>query len=239
MKIIKLALSIMLLALIQINAQGFTLLGLMGDKAFEPTDITSATVEFFATGDVGLSTATWTDRSGNGRTLTFTNTPTLSSKNGVPTIILNGTDEYGRLDAFTLNQPTTVIIVVKTLAYVENDRIFDGNAGNSMSFFHSGGTVLAMYAGASMGSLGNPYGADTWDMHYCVFNGASSYYQKNSETAQTGNVGAANAGGFNLGSFTTTTLCSNIEVIAVCIISGVPNASDKAKLQTYFAGYRD
>lgn len=32
---------------------------------------------------------------------------------------------------------------------------------------------------------------------------------------------------------------SNIEVIAICVISGVPNASDKVKLQTYFARYRD
>lgn len=222
-----------------IQAQGFHTLGILMDDAFTPTDIASATVEFFATGDVGLSTATWTDRSGNGRTLTFTNTPTLSSKDGTPTVILNGTDEYGRLEAFTLEQPTTVIIVFKTLTLTGGKRVFDGNAGNSMGLFLVAGGVLSMYAGAQISGLGDPYGEDTWDMHYCVYNGAISYYQKNSDTPVIGNAGTNDAGGFNLGSFNGTINASNIEVIAICVISGVPNASDKVKLQTYFARYRD
>lgn len=209
------------------------------DAVWTPLNVTSATLEFFATGDVGLTTSGWVDQSGNGRNMTFTNTPTLSSKGGCPTVILNGTDEYGRLSAFTLNQPTTVIIVFQTLTFTDNERVFDGNTGNSMSFFFATPNNLSMYAGANIGGLATPYGEDTWDIHYLVYNGASSKYQKNSEVIGTGNVGISNAGGFNLGSFNGTINASNIEVIAIAIFSGEPNASDKAKLQTYFAGYRD
>lgn len=209
------------------------------DAVWTPLNVTSATLEFFATGDVGLTTSGWVDQSGNGRNMTFTNTPTLGSKGDCPTVILNGTDEYGRLNAFTLNQPETIIIVFQTLTYINSERIFDGNAGNSMSFHFNDPNALTMYAGANMGGLGSPYVEDTWDMHYLVYNGASSKYQKNAGVVITGNAGTSNAGGFNLGSYNLTTLCSNIEVIAIAIFSGEPNASDKAKLQTYFAGYRD
>lgn len=211
---------------------------LLFDDTWTPKDVKSATLQFFATGDYGLTTSGWVDQSGNGRNMTFTNTPTLGSKGGCPTVILNGTDEYGRLSAFTLNQPTTVIIVFQTLTFTDNERVFDGNTGNSMSFFFATPN-LSMYAGANMGGLGNPYVEDTWDIHYLVYNGVSSKYQLNSNSVQTGNAGTSNAGGFNLGSFNLTTLASNIEVIAIAIFSGEPNASDKAKLQTYFAGYRD
>lgn len=212
---------------------------LLFDDTWTPKDVKSATLQFFATGDYGLTTSGWVDQSGNGRNMTFTNTPTLGSKGGCPTVILNGTDEYGRLNAFTLNQPETIIIVFQTLTYISGERIFDGNAGNSMSFLFSAPNALTMYAGANFAGLGSVYGADTWDMHYLVYNGASSKYQKNAGVVSTGNAGTSNAGGFNLGSYNLTTQCSNIEVIAIAIFSGEPNASDKAKLQTYFAGYRD
>lgn len=212
---------------------------LLFDDTWTPKDVKSATLQFFATGDYGLTTSGWVDQSGNGRNMTFTNTPTLGSKGDCPTVILNGTDEYGRLNAFTLNQPETIIIVFQTLTYIDGERIFDGNAGNSMSFHFNDPNALAMYAGANFAGQGHFYGADTWDMHYLVYNGASSKYQKNAGVVSTGNAGTSNAGGFNLGSYNLTTLCSNIEVIAIAIFSGEPNALDKAKLQTYFAKYRD
>jgi hypothetical protein len=206
---------------------------LFDDDAWTPAKVTSATLQFWFEGDVGLTTSGWTDQSGNGRNMTFTNTPTLGTKGSTPTVIFNGTDEYGRLSAFTFNQPETIVIVVKTLTFVGNDRIFDGNAGNSMGFFHTDPNTLAMYAGANIGGLGQPYGADTWDIHYLVYNGASSSYQRNGGSVGTGNVGASNAGGFNLASYNNTTLCSNIEVVAVLGFSGVLSVDDKTKLKNY------
>lgn len=234
--------SFLVFLFMQITLAQPILLTLMSDDAavFNPiTDLTSVTLEFLVTGDMGITASTWTDQSGNSRDMTFTNTPTLGTKGDCSTVILNGTDEYGRLDAFTLEQPITVIIVLKTITFTDGRRLFDGNTGNSMGLFYTDPSALAMYSGASLGGLASPYTTDSWDMHYCVFNGASSYYQKNSDTAIEGNAGTSDGGGFNLGSFNLTTLPSNIEVIAIAILSGVPNETDKTNLQTYFAGYRD
>lgn len=133
------------------------------------------------------------------------------------TLTFDGIDDFLNTGAFALNQPTTVYFVGQQVAWATNKSFFDGNAGNSMRLYQVTATPqLSQFAGTGAHRNSDlTLGVD--NVVASVFNGASSGIKVGSKPAQTGDVGAANAGGFHLGVNGAENQPSNIKVNQVVI----------------------
>lgn len=169
----------------------------------------------------GSGVSTWADQSGNGRDLlqgTDANRPALQ---GDGTVLFDGTNHFMKCSAFTLNQPTTVYILGKQITWTSTDQWYDGNAANTGKISQVGVSpnLRATSDGVTVLDSNPDLALDTYGIVTVVFNGASSLIRVNSNAAVTGDLGAGNMGGFNLGSRTTTTAAGNIQVKEVVIYS--------------------
>lgn len=146
----------------------------------------------------------WSDSSGNGLNLsqsTSANRPTyrtniLNGYDGVETDGVN--DCLSR--AFTWNQPEHIFMVWRPLAMPSVFRWFGSESTstwNGINFFGSP-SAMSIFAGAPACSI-STYSANTWNVSEYIFNGASSVHKRNAEADVTGNPGATNPDGFNIG----------------------------------------
>lgn len=211
--------------------QGFAqpeLLTILGDEAeFQFSDV--AGLEFYFD-DVDNATS-WADLSGNDRTMTFTNAPTINTaaKNGNNTVTFNGTDEVGKLSAFTFNRPETVYIVFKPIAFANDDIVFDGDGNTSGSLYMVNGNFYRPYAGTFPSNEFNIADGE-WVIMRVTFNDDNSIYSINGETALTGDTGTGNMGGFTLARRGGSLANSNIEVGCVLGYSVTPTDSEDAQI---------
>jgi hypothetical protein len=195
-------------------------------------------VAFFRYGEgitvTGAGVSQWDDATGLGHHLlqgTDSARPALQADGS---ILFNGTAHFLKATAFTLIQPTTVVLVVKQVSWTANDYVADGNASNSMAVYQSLTTPgLRIFAGGGItqndglvvGSVGVVIG---------VFNGASSLTSINNGTAVTGNAGAANGGGFTLGAIGAgTSAWANIQAYEAAIFPSALSAADRARVASY------
>ncbi len=155
---------------------------------------------------------------------------------GRASALFNGTSHYLKCNAFTLNQPTCVLMVVKQVSWTNGDILCDGDSANTMLVYQigsspqfnassdNGTTRVGVNANLAVGSAG---------VLAVVFNGASSSSRVNNTTPVTGSVGSNNAGGFTLGARVTGTSPSNIQVYETVIF---PIAPSTAQLDRLVAG---
>jgi hypothetical protein len=145
-------------------------------------------------------------------------------------LLFDGAAHYMKTAPFTLNQPETVYLVAKQVAW-GNRYLHDGNAGDSMVLFqNTASPQLALYAGAFSG---NNSGASIGSKVVIteVFNGATPVLRTNLGTEVTsGDVGAANAGGFTLGSNAGGASWANIQVYEVLIYNVAHDAATRANI---------
>jgi len=187
--------------------------------------------------DSGVSQ--WDDISGNGRHLkqgTDANRPALQADG---TVLFNGTSHFLKCDAFTLNQPTTVLMVVKQVSWTNVDIICDGNAAGTLYIYQVSSspninassdnsvTTLGLNGGLAVGAYG---------VACVVFNGASSSSLINLGTPVTGSVGTGNAGGFTLGARASGSASSNIQVAEVILLPIALDATQRARAVRYLMG---
>lgn len=185
----------------------------------------------------GAGVSQWDDASGNARHLkqgTDTNRPALQADN---TILFDGVDNFLKCDAFTLNQPETVYLLGKQVAWAISTYVFDGNASASMGFQGVTASPQRRLVAGSATAANADWVVGTYAAVACVFNGASSLIQVNSGTPSTGgDSGATNAGGFTLGvNGAVASGFSNIQVKEVIIFSGAHDAARRSLVQQYLA----
>lgn len=185
----------------------------------------------------GSGVSQWDDQSGNGRHLkqgTDTNRPAKQSDNS---ILFDGSDNYLKCDAFTLNQPETVYLLGRQVTWSINDRIWDGNANNSMGFTQNTATpTVAIRAANNVIAPNGDFAVNTYAVVVCVYNGASSLIQVNKNNATTGDIGSGNAGGFTLGAHADgSTTFSNIQVKEVIIYAAAHDATTRARIIRYLS----
>jgi hypothetical protein len=184
----------------------------------------------------GSGVSQWDDLSGNGRHLlqgTDAARPALQADGSV---LFNGTSHYLKCNAFTLNQPTCVLMVVKQVSWTNGDIFCDGNSTGTLYIYQASSspninassdnsaTAPGLNAGPSVGSVG---------VVAVVFNEASSLSRVNKGAPVTGSVGSGNAGGFTLGARASGTAPSNIQVYETVIF---PIAPSTAQLDRLVAG---
>lgn len=178
---------------------------------------------------VSVTTASWSDQSGNGRTLTFTNSPTVDA-NGVT---FNGTNQYGKTLSFTFSQPLTEYLLMKQITWTNADTFCDGDTAASLLIQQGGASpFMNLYAGSGVASNGD-LALGNFGVVAAVFNGASSSLQINNGTPTTGNPGAGNAGGFTLGAGATPGNHSNITVKEVILFPAAHDAATRARVVRY------
>jgi hypothetical protein len=150
----------------------------------------------------GAGVSTWADKSGNARDLlqgTDASRPALQADGS---ILFDGVNDFLKTAGFTFNQPETVYLLAKQVTFTAGEYVFDGNAGNDLSFNQTGASpTVTQYAGGGGDVNANTnWLIDTYAAIAIIFNGASSLIRVNNVTVSGGNPGAANAGGFTLGS---------------------------------------
>lgn len=179
----------------------------------------------------GSGVSQWDDLSGNGRHLlqgTDAARPALQADGSV---LFNGTSHYLKCNAFTLNQPTCVLMVVKQVSWTAGEYFFDGNSNTTGIIIQAGttpeirinaGATVAGNTGLAVGSVG---------VAAVTFNGASSSLKINRNAATTGNAGANNMGGFTLGARADGLIFfSHIQVYENVIFPIVPSTAQLDRL---------
>lgn len=179
---------------------------------------------------IGTAAGQWDDISGNGRHAQLFNSPTLNADGSYT---FNGTNQYGKTAAFTLNQPTCVLMVVKQVSWTDGDYVWDGNTAATMGLAQLGATPnLSVYAGAAISTNPDlPLG--TIGVISAVYNGASSSVGVDRNAAVTGDAGTGNGGGFTLGAAAGGFVPSHIQVYETVIF---PIAPSTAQLDRLVAG---
>lgn len=176
----------------------------------------------------------WADQSGNGRHLkqaTATNQP---AKQADGSILFDGVDNYLKCDAFTLNQPESIYLLMKQATWTEGDTIFDGNAANTGRLFQTVGSPQLRFR-TSSGFVANNSGLalDTYGVLSCVANGAGSSVQVNHGTPTTGTLDADNMAGFTLCAAGNATGFVNAQVKEVIVFAAAHGAATRARVISY------
>ena len=186
--------------------------------------------------ETGQGVSTWADQSGEGNDLLQATDGARPPKQSDGSILFNGTDEYLKCGAFTLNQPETVYMLGRQVTWVDGNTVWDGNAGNDMRLFNADqNPTIYLYAGAQ--AAGNSdFTVNTYAVACAVYNGASSVLQINNNASTTGNAGAANGSGFTLGAFGNgATAFSNIQVKEVILFPVAHDAATRLHQIRYLA----
>lgn len=202
---------------------------------FNPASLPNLAAWFrFNQGITGTAVSQWDDASGNGRHLKQSTGAAQPAKQADGSILFDGSSDFLKCDAFTLNQPYTVYVLFKQVTWTANDRIFDGEATNSSILFQVGTTPsLSLFAGSTVAANTN-LAVDTYGAVASVFNGASSAMQVNATTTTTGNAGAGNMGGFTLGAQGGGGgQWGNIQVKEVAIYSVAHDLATRQLVHTY------
>ena len=181
---------------------------------FDPSRWTSGTTFTASTGE------TWTINSTGSKPAQIVDRPSL---------LFDGSAHYMKCSAFTLNQPETVYLVAKQVTW-GNRYLHDGNAGDSMVLFqNTASPQLALYAGSFSSNNSNAtLGSKVVIAE--LFNGASSALRVNLTTEVTGNVGAANAGGFTLAENAGGASRANIQAYEALIYNVAHDAATRANI---------
>lgn len=224
--------------LLRPTASGFSPRSIAGLAAWYAADVASS-----ISLDVNSKVEAWRDLSGNGRDLGQTDTNNrpdwgIHTLNGKPTVTFDGQNDSLFTSAFTLNQPVHVFLVfrVESIA-VFNQRIFDGNSGNSMSFFNSS-NAYTIFAGANLQS---PFISNTdktaFDIYDAQFNGSSSAIRRRTNlAARTGDAGTLNPGGIRLGAISQSGTFSNSTFAEWMIYTRVLSATEAESVRKYLGG---
>lgn len=218
---------------------GFTSTGIVVATGLNPIPGLSPAAYFkFNTGITvtGSGVSQWDDQSGNGRHLkqgTDTNRPAQQVDGS---ILFDGSDNYLKCDAFTLNQPVTIYVRAKIVTGVTDRYLWDGNNQNQCgSRQASSGVEMRINSGADVATTGAPITIGAYFTSAAVYNGASSSIQINAGSPFTGNVGASNAAGFTLGSRGDGTTFANIQVKEVAVFAAAHDATTRTAIISYLS----
>lgn len=111
-------------------------------------------------------------------------------------LISDGIDDFMSVTA-TFNQPLTTYTVYRGISYASNPVVLSGVVAEVDMPFFKVNQDSAIYAGSVVAAI-TPPAANTYFIHTCVINGASSSNRINLAGAVTGNAGANNPGGITM-----------------------------------------
>lgn len=181
--------------------------------SFVESSANAATVTVVTVGDFGARICGDRDLVN----MTDANRPVLSVSGGYSIATFNGTAQIMKAAPFNLAQPESVYFVGSQITWTINEYLFDGNATQSGAVIQTTATPqLNLHAGSSV-AANTTLAVATKAAISAIFNGANSVLGVNQLVATTGNAGAANMGGFTVGSAGTPGTYGNITFLEAII----------------------
>lgn len=182
---------------------------------------------------VATGVSQWDDASGNGRHLKQAVGVSQPALQADGSILFDGTDDFLRCDAFTLNQPETVYLLARQVTWTNGEHVFDGFANGSGRILQLTATPsISLNAGLSAAANTN-WTVNTYAALCCQFNGASSILRVNNTTETTGDASTGNMGGFTLGASGNSVSWGNIQVKEILIFPAAHDAARRAQMIAY------
>lgn len=204
---------------------------------FNPDSI--ATLEAWYKADTlaladGANVTSWTDSSGNGRTLTNPGAaPTykINYLNGRPAVKFVGASSQYLQAAFTNNHPLTVFVVAQANSDAHSS-IYDGVVQTSSLIYRGDSTHINVYSnGTFISCVAVP---SDFQVISAVFNGASSKGVING-VVTTGTCTALNTGGITLGRNGTGSTYFEGYICEILVYSGALSDSIRQQVEGYLA----
>lgn len=175
----------------------------------------------------------WRDQITSGRALLQpigSNQPTYTSDG----ILFDGVDNFMKTEAFDLNQPEFIYIVLKQITWTAFNALMDGYTALSGFLYQKDAQpkISARVGGVFIENSG--LALDTVGIIRVLFNGGESKLQINNNAAITGSVGVGNMDGFVLGSNAAgNAQYGNILVKEIIIRTVVDSAENEALIYNY------
>jgi hypothetical protein len=155
----------------------------------------------------------------------------LAIQNGRSIVRADGVSNFLKAVAFASNQPVWVFAALALRSTAGNAYLWDGNVLDQCSAYQSVAGGLRMFAGTNgpLLTLGT-----AWHTVSCWYSGAASEAHLDGAAAATGDTGAANPGGFELGAQSAgATGFSSLDVGELFIVSGSLSAARRAQAEAY------
>jgi hypothetical protein len=208
-------------------------------STFTPLQVPGLVAWFKGDGITGLADAapvtTWIDSSGQGHDVTQAtsgNRPTyrVNAVNSKPVVRFDGTNDYLKSSAFTLNRPTTVIVVAKSAVTTGTHTYVDGNSGADLYIYKNSTPSYVMDL-----SILSTATVDTgFHIMAATFDGTNSKWRVNGGAGVTGSASTSGAGAITLGAFGSgATNFLNGDIAEVIVYSTVLSLTDLNAVGTY------
>ena len=183
--------------------------------------------------------SSWNDLSGNNHHATQSvsaSKPSWSWDGTRWTVVFDGLTSYLKTAAFTLNQPTWVVIAAKwqdSLATASS--IIDGYTAGTMYITQNyllNPNKRCLYAGGFSDEIS--YTSNSWAIFDALFSNTNSYLAVNGGSTSISTAGASNAGGLTIGAAANGGNLTPCSIFGLAIYSSAPSAADRLKLLQYF-----
>jgi hypothetical protein len=197
--------------------------------------------------DLGLTLGTsWLDQSSNGKNYTGTVWPTLGTGlNGFSSLIFNGTSQYlvSSLNLPAATTPTWLGIVFRQITWINNRAIIGDNTSVAHLLFSFVSTPSIYQYCGNTANLNSSPAVNSWECTEAYFSGSTSdYFRRGLSTNSVGGTSSGNAAstGRCIGASSAGGSPSNIEVLAVIHVAGLPSGAQisnwRAAVATKYGG---
>lgn len=220
------------------------ILATFGSTAFTPASISG--LEFWVRADTvtlgsGSAVATWNDQSGHGRDAsqaTAGQRPTQVSSviNGKPVVRFAVASSTNLITAgFSLSNPISIFIVFSSDG-ATNSALFNTRLSNADGLALFTPSTTSLKFSINTGVTNTNFVASTaaeWEAN--AIGSGTSTLLKNAGSSASG-TSADIFACMNLGSFFSTTQCSNSDIAEICVYSSTISGSNLTNLRAYFTG---
>ena len=206
-------------------------------QGYLPSDNPASLIAWFRMGVgvtiTGAGVSSWADQSGNGNDLLQGTDGNRPDYDGTAIITFNGSADFLKCSAFTLNQPTQVSILASQVTWTNNDTLWGGNVGAQVGLTQRViSPNVALFAG-NVEFANSDMTVGAFHAVTSLLSGASSSIVVDANAATTGSPGTTAMAGFTLGSRGDGLAgWSNIAVKEI-ILRNVDDATIRANDQTY------
>jgi hypothetical protein len=175
----------------------------------------------------------WTDKTGLGHNL-LQATDALKPIWSLNGLLFDGIDDFMKCVGFVFHQPEFIYIVIKTVSWIANSRILEGDNDDTMNaLYRTAPPGFECFGGSFLG-LNSDLIVGNYSILKILFNGVDSFSQVNNNAPINGNAGASWGNGFTLAAQPSTGLNNgNFQVKEIILRRTADNAAIQTQIYNY------